>query len=528
MGQVAQHTSARGDRRSTVPATTALAYVRKSTVEVERRSLTEQEADLRREAESRGFTVMRVLAEEASAYAERERPVFQRALQAVERGEAEVILCWSLDRFSRRGAGHVMGLIDKGLRLVTLEGLDSATEDGRLAIAVMAEAARRVSTGISRSVKRSKRTARSEGRWHAGRAPYGYRTEGRGLELRLVVQASESAVIREMADRVIRGDSISSVTGWLNDSGVPTPSANGRAWKAKGMGTAWRNMTVKAVLKRPTLAGWLPHEGDVVRHPDGQPVVSHEAILQPHQWRRVQSALQARTAVASDASRAAGGRPPSRLLSGLLHCHCGHVLSAKAPGFSCSAPRGLLRGGAEHVTVRSTAEDIVARKVLRHLAALEPGNPTLLAVAEAWGVLNGRRDDSERLLREDAVETAKDEVDRVVRLVAKGLLDDADAERTLPDLRAAVRRAEARLAELGPPETDTSFILDLAQQAQLPEADPIANGGAWAALSQEARRKVVQAAIERIDVLPTYRGARDVERRLLITWRTDQQEAAAA
>lgn len=493
----------------------AIAYVRKSTAEAERRSLTEQEADLRRHADALGLQVVDVLAEEASAYAERERPVFSRALAAVEQGEAEALLCWALDRFSRRGAGHVMGLVDQGLRLVTLDGIDTSQEHGRMQVAVMAEAARLESLRISLRTKRAKAAARDDGRWHAGRAPYGYRTEGQGRTLRLVPHAEEAAAVRRIADHLAECGSIASIVRTLNEEGVPTPA--GEAWKAKGQGLHWTAQSVKSLMRSPALAGFLPHQGEALRDDDGARIVAHEPIVPAEVWDRVQLALNARRRSARHGGNNGGGRPRSRLLSGLLRCTCGVALTANSRGYSCSAPKGT---GVPHVRITSSVEHIVPRLALRRLATLEPDSPELLAVAEAWATETGQAPDAgERRIREDAVEVARAEVDRVVRLVAKGLIEEDEAARLLPDLRAAVREAEARLAELGASAVDVSALLDLAATADTPEADPTGEGSAWAALSTADQRAVLAALLETVDVLPTTRGARNVKARLRPVWR---------
>lgn len=493
----------------------AIAYVRKSSVETERRSISEQETDLRRHAATLGVDVVAVMAEEASAYAERERPVFSRVLTSVEAGEADVVLCWSLDRFSRRGAGHVMGLVDKGLRLVTLDGIDTSHEHGRMQVAVMAEAARMESTRISSRVRRAKAAAREEGRWHGGRPPYGYRIDGKGRELRLVVEPVEAEALQAAARRQVAGESLYSVVGWLNETEVPTPA--GAAWKAKGMGLLWTSTSLKSALKTPALAGWLPHQGDVVRDGTGAATVAHDAILPPVEWRAVQAALAARAATAPGA-KDTGGRPPSRLLSGLLRCSCGTVLTANAHGYRCAGPRG--RSG-RHTSVRKVSEDVVAEMVLRRLQALEPGDEALEAVATFWGETTGQQNDHERRLRVDAVEVARSEVDRVVRLVAKGIVDEDEAARTLPELRAAVSRAEGALAELGPASVDVSFLLDLVAAADEPEAGPLGPGSPWDRLTPTLRRSVVKAVVDHVHVQPTGQGTRDVAGRLIVAWRGD-------
>jgi hypothetical protein len=153
---------------------------------------------------------------------------------------------------------------------------------------------------------------------------------------------------------------------------------------------------------------------------------------------------------------------------------------------------------ARHPILRlATAFDQLAPTVKR-LGALEPDSPELHAVAKEWAAVVGLTEDStERAARQTAVAAAQEEVDRIIRLVAKGVGDEDEAARALPGLRATLRTATARLAELAPPEADISGLLDLAASG---ETGPLAEGSAWDSLAHERRREVVRAVVRRITV----------------------------
>jgi DNA invertase Pin-like site-specific DNA recombinase len=495
----------------------SLIYVRKSTVEAERRSLEEQEADARALASRLGLPVQVVLREEASAYAERERPRFTEALRlAEERGL--VILAWSIDRFSRKGAEAVIPLLPRkgaaAVRLVTCDGDDTADPEKRLLIILKAEMALQESERIGRRVTRARAAARAAGAWAGGNATFGYRIVGSGRSRRLEVDPEAAAVIHQMAEAVLAGTPVRTVAARLNAAGVRAPRA------ASGN---WSHVSVKRALMTPALAGWLPHNGDVVRDAEGAPVVAHEAILSPDTWERLQARLRALGGRRDDGSRTSGGRPPSTLLAGLLVCPCGYRMGAdRSTGhYRCGGPRG---DGRVHTTAKLQAvEDAVSLMVLRRLAALaadDPDAPEVVAVAEAWAGLTGQAGDaSERRVRADAVEAAQERLRRTARMVAEGILDHEDAAPMLADYRTALRAAEARAAELGPSTADVSFLMDLAQSAANPEGSPIGPGSAWAALDLSTQRAVLQAVLLGVDVAPADQGARDVEARLSPRWR---------
>ncbi|MCH7663755.1 MAG: recombinase family protein, partial [Chloroflexi bacterium] len=60
-------------------------------------------ADLERVCEQRGWEVVQVSEVEESAYGKKPREQFQVMLEDARRGKFDVLLVWSLDRFSRQG-----------------------------------------------------------------------------------------------------------------------------------------------------------------------------------------------------------------------------------------------------------------------------------------------------------------------------------------------------------------------------------------------------------------------------------------
>lgn len=461
----------------------ALLYKRKSTVELERRSLGEQDTASRDLAARLGLPVLGDVIEEASAYAERERPKFTAALKRAAE-ERLVIITWSIDRFSRKGAEAVLPLLksDAPLRLVTVDGDDTADDKQRLIIIIKAEMALQYSQQLGRNVKRARAAARNAGLWAAGRAPYGYQIAGQGRNRHLEVDAAEADVVRDVAARVLAGERIGTIVGDLNRKGVPGPS-----------GGVWRHRTLKRTLLTPAVAGFLPQGRDMVRD-DGQPVVTHEPILPVDVWDRLQFL---------NWEPQPGGRPPKTLLSGLLRCACGAAMGGNGPKYVCPAPRGT---GQAHVSIgRQQADGLVEDLLLGRLVwlgTLDETDPRVLTVAEAWGAVTGDdADRTERLRRQDAVETATSRLQRTVRMVAEGLVDEADAAPLLADYRQQLRTAEARLAELGPSKVDVGQLLEMTRPQ-------------WEALGPR-QRLVLRAAVDSIEVRP---GRGPVAQRLHVNW----------
>jgi site-specific DNA recombinase len=115
-----------------------------------------------------------------SAWTDTKRPDFDKALSALKRGEVPALWCYAVDRFSRRGAGVVIGLLDAGTRLIfDYERLDSADPRDRERIIIDAERAKSASDLMSHRVKDTKQGQRKRGEW-LGAAPYGLAKDREG------------------------------------------------------------------------------------------------------------------------------------------------------------------------------------------------------------------------------------------------------------------------------------------------------------------------------------------------------------
>jgi site-specific DNA recombinase len=117
--------------------------------------------------------------------------------------------------------------------------LDLATASGRMVARMLGAAARHESEQKGERVRRVRQQAAQAGRAH-GPLGYGY-TADRAID---PVQA---AVIREIADRILVGETLYSMAADLNKRDVPTP---GHA------ANRWRSVTIRQTIMRASLAGW--------------------------------------------------------------------------------------------------------------------------------------------------------------------------------------------------------------------------------------------------------------------------------
>ncbi|MDR3582239.1 MAG: recombinase family protein [Candidatus Pacebacteria bacterium] len=152
-------------------------YCRKSTDTEDKQvaSLESQENELLELAKRYGLNVVKILHESRSAKAEG-RPIFASVLAMIQKGEADAILCWKLDRLARNmaDAGRIIDLLQHSvIKEIRTHDAIHLPSDNVLMIAVQLGMANQYVRDLSENVKRGNRTKLERGGW-PNHAPFGY------------------------------------------------------------------------------------------------------------------------------------------------------------------------------------------------------------------------------------------------------------------------------------------------------------------------------------------------------------------
>jgi len=306
--------------------------------------------DCRQYAQRKGWEVADVFEDvDLSAFKRTvRRPEFERMIGAIREGAIQGILCWKVDRLSRRQRDFVRAdeeCEQAGAFIATVvEGLDTRESTGRFVAELLVAQARMESENTSTRVKRAHQQMAKAGRpVLGGLRAYGYTRDRTGII------PEEASLIHEAVERICNGGSLRGITLDWQARGVKSPT--GRPWQA----TPLRRMLVS-----PTLAALRVYEGTTTEG-------TWPAILSVAEHIKVTSVLGDPT------RRKSIGNSRSYLLSGMVRCgRCGGVLVAKrrvdhARRYVCVAAPGLPNCG----KLARLAEGVEAVVVEAVLTALE-------------------------------------------------------------------------------------------------------------------------------------------------------------
>jgi len=269
-------------------------------------------------------------------------------MQAVRAGQVDVVVAWDPDRLHRSPMEleDFIAVVERaGVEVFTVQAgrWDLSTANGKLIARMLGSIARHESDHKSERVRRAMQQNAVAGRAH-GRRAYGWRREyaADGTSREVIVPA-EAAVVRRIADALLSGESLRSVTAGLNDEGVPSPT--GKPW-AKGM--------VRALVLRERNAGLRVYRGEVVGEGVWEPIVDRG------RWEQLRAVLT------DPERRTSTGSAAAHLLSGIGRCGvCGAslrvALSRSVPCYRCSAKGCVIRR-------KSDLDDLVTRLVVARLS----------------------------------------------------------------------------------------------------------------------------------------------------------------
>lgn len=428
-----------------------------------------------------GWTVADVYVDnDISAWTGSARPEYQRMVDDLKNREISGILTWHPDRLTRhpRELEELIALVEGigGVQIetVTAGDYDLSTSAGRSVARIVGAIARKDSDDASTRLRRKHAELAAAGKVAGGGPrPFGYTDD------RLQVVAEEAAVIREMASRVLAGDSLRSLAVDLNSRGIRT-----------SLGNEWTSSGVKRVLMSPRVSGRREYRGEFF------PAV-WPPIITSEQSDRLRRKLGSRTTK--------DRRAPKRYLltGGLLRCgRCDAPMIARPD--AQRRRRYVCDGGPGHSgcgrlsALAEPLEELIAEAVLYRL-----DTPKLAAALtdarEQQAELAGLHDqiaDDQAMLDELAGDYANRQIGRSEWMAAR------------EPIQARIDQARRRLSRLSPTTPIDGYV---GQSGLL--------GAAWAGLTLARQKAIVRVLIERVIAHPAKPGGKFDPERFEPIWR---------
>jgi len=337
-----------------------------------------QEQDCLALCARRGWTVVATHVDnDFSAFSGRRRPAYAALLADIEQGRIEAVVAWAPERLHRspRELEDFIELIERNgtvVETIKAGSWDVSSSHGRLVARMLGAVSRAESERTGERVSRAHQQAKERGYWR-GPIPYGMRATPRpGLPQ---VDPTQADLVRDVLERVARGDALTRIAFDLNAAG-----------HRPRRGNAWTHTGIQRLIASPALGGMVSVDGEL------KPA-AFEGVVEETQWRAARAAIRRRP-------RGESRRPREKLtlLGGLLRCvEHGHVCvgstASHGPVYVAGQP------GQCYVSIKREAADTLVREVvLARLAqsdarqVLQPGPDTIALEAEALA-LRCRRED---------------------------------------------------------------------------------------------------------------------------------------
>ena len=349
-------------------------------------SIANQKEILSKYARERGFENSRFFIDDGISGSTFNRAGFQEMLTEVEAGKVSAVIVKDMSRFGRNylqvGMYTEMTFPQYGVRFIAInDNVDSANETSDNDLTPFKNLFNEwYCRDTSKKIRAVKRQKALEGRT-AGKLPYGYRPTENGNQAWEIDEYS-SEIVRELFQRIINGDSPTTIGKDLYDREILTPlayyckiqelpySGGEFTWQASVIKNMLKNPAYigKLVLQQRTTASYKNHK-EIVRPEDEWVIFEnhHAPIIDIEVFETVQKLIQTRRRV----TKKTGGTTP---LSGLIVCpDCDSKLTIASYAdeyqyYICSLYRNSLKHYGKkctrHGIRRAELEQIVLGKII--------------------------------------------------------------------------------------------------------------------------------------------------------------------
>lgn len=428
----------------------------------------------------------------ASQYATKEREDWPKVEAQIRAGEADILWLWEISRGTRDRIvwAHLVEACQRNRMYIALDDdlWDTTNPDHMKYLDGL------MIDSIHESGKTSKRARRDieeqaeEGRPH-GWVHFGYQREydpkTRAL-LRQVLHEEQAALVRKIADRLLKGEYATAIAADLNKRKIPTPGGRlaGQAYEKRTgemvVSRGWDTRTFQQLLGSPTIMGRRGYNGQI-KEP-GWPEIVTEA-----EWYRLQELLHPNAEKGNGESHTRDGAA-KYLISGIGLCDICEARVWIQPGWE--TPKRKVSDAYRCNGLYLGAEKGHVSRVVRQIdAAVESqlfdrfDDPDVITAFDADAPSQG-----ELVAASEKLKRMQGELDELYAEVEAGQVSRRMATADESRLRAAIGEQE----KLARPRLEGPWATELA------EGDPVK---VWAGWSLSQRRTALRSLTKEIRIL---------------------------
>lgn len=263
----------------------------------------------RKYAQQHDLNVVKVYEDnDITASGSKTRPQFEQLLTDLRDKKLTLVLAVDTDRLHRNLGDYVRlneALAQAGAALVTINGgvVDLTTSSGILQADIMASVHANEVRHMSERGVASQEYRAGLGLFR-GPAPFGYTNKGKGV---IEPEPTEAAVVKDVARRLLSGESLMSIAKRVEASGVKSRR-----------GVKWTATTLRKMILGPTQAGLVTHHGQILGRGKWEPNIDEA------DWYQIKALLE------DPARRTQQGQERRWQGSGVYRCDvCGAGLKGK-------------------------------------------------------------------------------------------------------------------------------------------------------------------------------------------------------
>ena len=418
-------------------------YARKSSENEERQvqSIDDQVRILQQVAQERGWQIAVEITESKSAKDPGVRPGFDRMIALLEKGQAEGILCWSVNRLSRNpiDSGRLSWMLQTGkLQVIQTPEKPYLPTDNVLIFSVETGVANQYILDLKKAVRRGLDSKIAKG-WYPHRAPEGYRNN---LQTHTIEADPERFALIERAWRLLLTGSytIPQVTHLMNaEWGYRTR----KTLKGRGGDQPLSRSASYRLFGSVFYAGYFEHAG--VTHKG-----SHPAMISLSEFNQVQRLL-------AEQSGRTHFQRHAFAYSGMIRCgQCGRTLTPEVQTGrhgrgSWVYYRCVWGNGKCSASKRSIREDVLEKRLDDCLAGItisEEFQQIVKDLLEKW--IRDELYAQESVYRSQMTALADGEkmLNELLEMRLKSLIDDATYRSKQQELQESVSRLRLSVGTL--------------------------------------------------------------------------------